>query len=47
MLNDLNALIGFEIELKIRGPTIYSQNLLSNNFILLQIFFFFLNTKYF
>ena len=26
MLNDLNALIGFEIELKIRGPTIYLQN---------------------
>ena len=50
MLNDLNALIGFEIELKIRGPTIYSQNLLFNNFILLQLFFFFfffVNTKYF
>ena len=27
MLNDLNALIGFEIELTIRGPIIYSQNL--------------------
>ena len=50
MLNDLNALIGFEIELKIaskkeeeielkiRGPIIYSQNLLSNYFILLQLY---------
>ena len=38
MLNDLNALIGFEIELKIRGSTIYSQNLLPNYFILLQLY---------
>ena len=37
MLNDLNILIGFEIELKIRGSTIYSQNLLHNYFILLQL----------
>ena len=44
MLNDLNALIGFEIELKIRGPTIYSQNLLYNYFILLQLY---INTKRF
>ena len=56
MLNDLNALIGFEIELKIssqkkkeielkiRGSTIYSQNLLSNYFILLQLY---INTKLF
>ena len=38
MLNDLNASIGFEIELKIRGHTIYSQNLLSNYFIILQLY---------
>ena len=38
MLNNLNALIGFEIELKIKGPTIYSQNWLSNYFILLQLY---------
>ena len=38
MLNDLNVLIGFEIELKIRDPTIYLQNLLSNYFILLQLY---------
>ena len=34
MLNDLTVLIGFEIELKIKGPIIYLQNLLSNYFIL-------------
>ena len=44
MLNDLNALIGFEIELKIRGSTIYSQNLLPNYFILLQLY---INAKLF
>ena len=38
MLNDLNALIGFEMDLKIKDPTIYSQNLLSNYFILLQLY---------
>ena len=38
MLNDVNILIGFEIELKIRGSTIYSQNLLPNYFILLQLY---------
>ena len=38
MLNNLNALIGFEIELKIKGPTIYSRNLLYNYFILLQLY---------
>ena len=38
MLNNLNALIGFEIELKIKDPTIYSQNLLSSYFILLQVY---------
>ena len=35
MLNNLNTLIGFEIEVKIKVPTIYSQNVLSNYFILL------------
>ena len=49
MLNDLNTLIGFEIEQKIRGSTIFSQNLLPNYFIILQLyinsklFFFFWN----
>ena len=43
MLNDVNILIGFEIELKIRGSTIYSQNLLHNYFILLQLF---INSKF-
>ena len=38
MLNDLNTSIGFEIELKIRSFTIYSQNLLPNYFILLQLY---------
>ena len=41
MLNDLNVLIGIEIELKIRGSTLplfYSQNLLTNYFILLQLY---------
>ena len=38
MLNDLNPLIEFDIELKIRGSTIYSNNLLSNYFILLQLY---------
>ena len=38
MLNDLNALIEFDIKLKIRGSTIYSKNLLSNYFILLQLY---------
>ena len=38
ILNDLNTLIRFEIELKIRGPTIYSQNLELNYFILLQLY---------
>ena len=38
MLNDLNALIEFDIKLKMRGSTIYSKNLLSNYFILLQLY---------
>ena len=38
MLNDLNTLIGFEIELKIRDSIIYLQNLLPNYFILLQLY---------
>ena len=41
MLNDLNILIGIEIELKIRvfhTSAIYSQNLLPNYFILLQLY---------
>ena len=41
MLNDLNILIGIEIELKIRvfhTSAIYSQNLLPNYFIPLQLY---------
>ena len=38
MLNDLSLLIEFDIELKIMGSTIYSKNLLSNYFILLQLY---------
>ena len=38
MLNYLNALIEFEIKLKIRSCTIYSKNLLPNYFILLQLY---------
>ena len=37
MLNDLNPLIKFDIELKISGSTIYSKNLLPNYFIILQL----------
>ena len=44
MLNDLNTLIGFEIEQKIRGSTIFSQNLLPNYFIILQLY---INSKLF
>ena len=38
MLNDLSPLIEFDIELKIRSSTIYSKSILSNYFILLQLY---------